>query len=322
MSKDIEIDGQVFKVGQNGVVRLTVGRLPSDTEISIDAHVFRSKIEGPSVLILAGVHGDEINGIEIVRRFLHGNSLGSMQAGSIIVIPLLNVFGFINFNRYVPDGKDVNRSFPGTMNGSLASRIARTLTKFILPNVDYIFDFHTGGDSRFNYPQIRVSKLDYEAMELAKAFDSPMIIHAGTIPKSLRRIAQDFGATTIIYEGGESVRLSQLAIDRGLQGLLNCLSYLGIMPANFKQTKEHEEKVLIRKTSWLRAGHSGIFIWTHCSGMKVKKGEKIGTINDPYGLKSISVICHRNGYIIGHNNASVVNHGDALFHIGYESEVL
>ena len=156
-----------------------------------------------------------------------------MQAGSIIVIPLLNVFGFINFNRYVPDGKDVNRSFPGTMNGSLASRIARTLTKFILPNIDYIFDFHTGGDSRFNYPQIRVSKLDYEAMELAKAFDSPMIIHAGTIPKSLRRIAQDFGATTIIYEGGESVRLSQLAIDRGLQGLLNCLSYLGNNASEF-----------------------------------------------------------------------------------------
>lgn len=320
MGKDIEIDGEVFKAGKNGVVRLTVGRLPSDTKITIDAHVFRSKVEGPSVLILAGVHGDEINGIEIVRRFLNGNTIDSLQAGSIIVIPLLNVFGFINFNRYVPDGKDVNRSFPGTMNGSLASRIARTVTKYILPNVDYIFDFHTGGDSRFNYPQIRASKLDSQALELALAFDAPMIIQGGTIPKSLRRTAKDFGIPTIVYEGGESVRLNTLAIERGFQGLINCLAYLGLLPRKMKKVVKKEKKVLIKKTSWLRAGYSGIFIWTHKSGMEVKKGDKLGTINDPNGQKSISVISHKTGFIIGHNNASVVNHGDALFHIGYESE--
>jgi len=322
MNRDIEIDGQIFKPGQNGIVRLTAGRLPSDTRITIDAHVFRSKIEGPSVLILAGVHGDEINGIEIVRRFLNGNSLESLKAGTIIVIPLLNVYGFINFNRYVPDGKDVNRSFPGTMNGSLASRIARTLTKFILPNVDYIFDFHTGGDSRFNYPQIRMSKLDDEALALAKAFDAPLIIQGGTIPKSLRRTARDFGISTLVYEGGESVRLNTLAVDKGLQGLLNCLVFLNLLPKSFKRIEEKEKKILIKKTSWLRAGFSGIFIWTHKSGMKVTKGEKLGAINDPNGQKSISVISHKSGYIIGHNNASVVNQGDALFHIGYENEEL
>jgi len=322
MGKDIEIDGEVFKHGQNGIVRLTVGRLPSDTKITIDAHVFRSKVDGPSVLVLAGVHGDEINGVEIVRRFINGKTLENLKAGSIIVIPLLNIFGFINFNRYVPDGKDVNRSFPGTMNGSLASRIARTVTKFILPNVDYIFDFHTGGDSRFNYPQIRMSKMDSKALELAKAFDAPMIIQGGTIPKSLRRTAKDLGIPTIVYEGGESVRLSTLAIERGLKGLINCLVHIGLMPKKMKHIEKGEEKVLIKKTSWLRAGYSGIFIWTHKSGMKVTKGDKLGTINDPNGQKSISVISHKTGYIIGHNNASVVNHGDALFHIGYESEIL
>lgn len=322
MAKDIVIDKEVFKPGESGVVKLNVGRLPSDTKITIFAHVFRSKVEGPTTLILGGVHGDEINGIEIVRRFLNGDTLDNLKSGSVIVIPLLNVYGFINFNRYVPDGKDVNRSFPGTMNGSLASRIARTVTKYILPNVDYIFDFHTGGDSRFNYPQIRYSKFDKVAAELAIKFDAPLLIQGGTIPKSLRRTAKDLSIPTLVYEGGESVRLSSLAIDNGLRGLKNCLGFLGILPASFRKLNKKKEKVLIKKTSWLRASYSGIFIWTKQSGESVSRGDKLGTINDPNGQKSISVISHKTGFIIGHNNASVVNQGDALFHIGYESETL
>lgn len=321
MSRDIEVCGEVFKPGQNGVVRLNVGRLPSDTIITIDAHIFRSKNEGPCALVLAGVHGDEINGIEIVRRFINGNALENLESGSIIVIPLLNIYGFINFNRYVPDGKDVNRSFPGTMNGSLASRIARTVTKHILPNVQYIFDFHTGGDSRFNHPQIRMSKFDDTAFQLAKVFDAPLIIKGGTIPKSLRRTAKDLGIPTLVYEGGESVRLSNLAISNGYKGLINCLAYLNILSKDLTQKSEHKQ-IVINKTSWLRAAYSGIFIWTHKSGMEIKKGDILGTINDPNGQKSISVISHKSGIIIGHNNASVVNQGDALFHIGYESEKL
>ena len=148
MPENFEIADHTFKPGKNGVVRLSVGRLPSDTQLSIQVHVFRSKKPGPTTLILAGVHGDEINGVEIVRRVLNDKIANKITNGSIIIIPLLNVYGFINFNRYVPDGKDVNRSFPGTKSGSLASRIAGTLTNHILPLIDYIFDFHTGGDSR------------------------------------------------------------------------------------------------------------------------------------------------------------------------------
>lgn len=320
--KDIVIDKQVFKPGESGIVHLNVGRLPSDTKITIHAHVFNSMQEGPTALVLGGVHGDEINGIEIVRRFLSENKVDQMIAGSLIVIPLLNVYGFINFNRYVPDGKDVNRSFPGTMNGSLASRIARTITKFILPNVNYIFDFHTGGDSRFNFPQVRYSSSDKEAESLAKIFDAPLLIKGGTIPKSLRRTAKDMKITTLVYEGGESVRLSKIAIDQGLKGLYNCLSFIKILPEYFTSPKSDIKQTIIKKTSWLRAGYSGIFIWTHQSGMHVKKGDKLGSINDPNGHKSISVLSHKTGIIIGHNNASVVNQGDALFHIGYESEIV
>ena len=319
--KDLVIDKQKIKAGETKVVQLNVSRLPSDTKINIRAHVFRSEQEGPTALILAGVHGDEINGIEIARRLLHGAYFDYINAGTLIVIPLLNVFGFINFNRYVPDGKDVNRSFPGTLTGSLASRIARTLTKYVLPHVDYIFDFHTGGDSRFNYPQIRHSKTDKEASRLARIFNTPYIIESGIITKSLRKVAKDLKIPTLVYEAGESVRLNGHAIEIGIQGLLNCLRSLNILNHS-TESKPKQPSIIIRKTSWVRASHAGIFIWTKASGTKVLKGEKLGTINDIHGQRKVAVIANREGYIIGHNNASVVNEGDALFHIGYESEIV
>lgn len=311
------IDKQEFLPGQSGVVKLSVGNLPSDTKINILAHVFRSATPGPTTLILAGVHGDEINGIEIVRRLLMDNRFSNMKAGNLIVIPLLNIYGFITFNRYVPDGKDVNRSFPGTSIGSLASRIARSLTKHILPLVDYIFDFHTGGDSRYNYPQIRYTRNDSEALELAKVFNPPFIIQSGVISKSLRKTAKEMKIPMLIYEGGESVRLNNSVIDQGYNGVLKCLTHLGhIEEQNLMFTKH--KTLLIKKTTWIRASFSGIFLWSQKSGAKVYKGEKLGSINDPNGQKSISVITKKDGYLIGHNNASVVNQGDALFHIGFD----
>ena len=318
---DIKIDKTIFKPGDSGVVKLNVGRLPSDTRITVRAHIFRAIEKGPVALVLAGVHGDEINGIEIVRKMLMDQELNDLKSGTLIIIPLLNIYGFINFNRYVPDGKDVNRSFPGTLTGSLASRIARTLTKYILPHVDYIFDFHTGGDSRFNYPQIRHSRKDTEASALASIFNPPFIIESGIIQKSLRKIAKDHKIPVLIYEGGESVRLNGFAIEQGLNGLLNCLEHLNILKERTEGRKKIKS-IIVRKTSWVRASYSGIFIWTKASGTKVEKGEKLGSINDPNGQKSIAVLATRAGYIIGHNNASVVNQGDALFHIGYESEII
>lgn len=316
--KDLVIDKQVFKPGKKGIVKIGVGRLPSGTKITLDAHVFRGKKTGPVSLVLAGVHGDEINGVEIVRRLLNNNHLDSIKKGSVIVIPLLNIYGFINFNRYVPDGKDVNRSFPGTLNGSLASRLARTLTKYILPKVDYIFDFHTGGDSRYNFPQIRYSKSDKKAAKLAKVFNPPFIIQSGLIPKSLRKIAKDKNIPVLVYEGGESVRLNGSAITQGLRGLLNCLTHLKyIDPPSLIQPQN--TPIIIKKTTWLRSSFAGIFLWSQKSGTQIFKGEKLGSINDPYGLKTVDVIAKKDGYIIGHNNASVVSAGDALFHIGYET---
>jgi len=173
--KPLIIDRASIGPGEKEQVDLFVSRLPSGNRINIQSYVFRASQPGPTVLLMGGVHGDEINGVQIIRRILEDKMLETLKAGSVIAIPLLNVFGFINYSRDVPDGKDVNRSFPGSAIGSLASRTASVLTKKVLPNVDIAIDLHTGGAERYNYPQIRYSKKDKRALELASSFGAPFI---------------------------------------------------------------------------------------------------------------------------------------------------
>lgn len=310
------VDGESIAQGEYKQVKLLVGRLPSDTQISILAHVYRGKEDGPVLLLQGGVHGDEINGVETIRRIIEADTLSAIKRGTVIAIPLLNVFGFINFSREVPDGKDVNRSFPGSSTGSLASRIARNLTKKILPHVEYAIDLHTGGASRYNYPQVRYSKGNKESFELANVFGSQYIIEKATIPNSFRRACKELGIPAIVYEAGESIRLNGFAITNAIHGINNVLAHFGMIDnpnPSFAHNKYH-----VQKTSWIRASFSGLFIWTKSSGQAVMKGEPIGFIKDPFGNKSVTVTSTKDGHIIGHNNASVVNQGDALFHIGYE----
>ncbi|MCB0691162.1 MAG: succinylglutamate desuccinylase/aspartoacylase family protein [Saprospiraceae bacterium] len=308
------IDNQSIAPGEDMVIKIPAGRLPSDTRIQVYVHVYRSEKPGPILFVQGGVHGDEINGIEIVRRAIENNLFKNIDCGSVIAVPLLNIFGFINFSRDVPDGKDVNRSFPGNLSGSLASRVARVLTKKILPNVDVALDCHTGGSSRYNFPQIRYNKNDKKAEILAQMFNAPFAVEKPYIAHSFRKSANEMGIPAIVFEGGESVRLDGLAIDHGLRGLQNLMAGLGIISEN---KKREIDSLTISNTSWIRASQSGIFIWSKSSGNKIYKGEPLGEIKDPFGTKSVKVLSKHNGYIIGHNNASVVNQGDALFHVGF-----
>jgi len=209
--------------GQRTLVDLDVGALPSGTPIKIRAHVIRAAKPGPTALLLGGVHGDEINGIEIVRRAVSSGILRHLKCGAVIAIPLLNVYGFLNYSRDVPDGKDVNRSFPGNRNGSLASRVAHVISKQVLPIIDFGIDFHTGGWAHHNHPQIRYSPKDPAATVLAKAFNAPVTLASSTIPKSLRNTALEMDKPMIIFEGGENLRLHGTSIDTALQGIRNVL---------------------------------------------------------------------------------------------------
>ena len=312
--REININNTEIKPGEHQVVKMFIGKLPSGNKIYIYAHVYRSEKPGPTVLLLGGMHGDEFDGIEILRQFNRGFDHKSLERGTIIVIPVLNIYGFLNFSRDVPDGKDVNRSFPGLSSGSLASRVANSLTKKILPFVDIVIDIHTGGANRYNYPQIRLTKGDEQAVELSKAFNAHFTITKPAISKSLRKILKTQNKPILVYEGGEALRRDELAIFMGLRGIKRILNYLEML--SFEDTIDYPH-VELAGSGWRRAVQSGFFIPFKTSGDRVKKGEVIGTIQDLYDNKDYDIKSLRDGFIIGHSNAPVVHQGDALIHIGY-----
>jgi predicted deacylase len=299
--------------GQKKVVKLSVSKLPSGTEIDIFAHVFRSENSGPITLVLGGLHGDEINGIEIVRKSISEGVFDNLKCGTVIAIPLLNVYGFINYSRDFPDGKDINRSFPGNSNGSLASRVAKQLTQHILPVVDFGIDFHTGGKSIHNVPQVRIDSAISKSEELANEFGAPFIIKSKLIPNSLRKECNRRGLPMLVFEGGESLRLDQNSIKIGMDGIKNILGYNKMLD---KPKSKKNRSIVISKAHWIRATFSGIFEPIVKAGQYVNKGEKLGVISTPYDNTVKAVKARKNGYIYGINNNPVVNQGDALIHIG------
>lgn len=308
----IKILNRTIEIGEKTVVKLPVGQLPSGNKISIQSHIFRSNQPGPTVLILAGVHGDEINGVELVRRTLAGNLYDDLLCGTVIAIPLLNVYGFINFSRDLPDGKDVNRSFPGNTKGSLAARVARVLTRSILPLIDFGVDFHTGGNNHYNYPQIRFTKGDKKSEELAQIFGAPYLLEKPPIKKSLRKVGLDAGKPIIVFEGGQNLKVDGYSIEEGINGIKRVLAHYKMLD---EAPQASQNIQVLRRSSWIRAPKAGIFQWSKASGNSVGRGEPIGVIYDPYGQEEHPILASRTGHIVGHNNTPVVNPGDALFHI-------
>lgn len=311
----MQILNTTIERGENKLLELPVGQLPSGTQIGIAAHVFRAQEEGPTMLVLGGVHGDEINGVEIVRSAIQNGLFANLKRGSVIAIPVLNVYGFINFSREVPDGKDVNRSFPGSKFGSLASRVAHCLHTNILPLIDFGVDLHTGGQSNYNYPQIRYTIDDQQAAELAHVFATSIILPYKPIARSLRKVARDkHDVPILVFEGGENLRYDKKSIDAGLDGIARLLAHHQMMDKTFGKKKT----AVFNKSRWVRASKGGVFQWTQSSGDYVKKGQVIGFINDPHAVKATHYVKSPiDGFIFGHKNTPVVNQGDALFHIAY-----
>lgn len=310
----IQIDGTKIYPGDKKYLELEIARLPSGTEIQLPVHVIRHEKPGPVVLLSGGLHGDEVNGIEIVRRILDKKIPDAITCGTIIAMPIINMYGFINFSRDVPDGKDVNRSFPGKEDGSLASIVAYTLTKKILPEIDFGIDFHTGGASRTNYPQIRFEEGDDLAREISEAFAAPFTLNSSVIKGSFRETANELGKTIVVFEGGEALRMDPKTVEEGTKGVLRVLHHFGMLNQSPKPGKKQR---FFKESSWVRAEVSGLFRHKKESGNKVKEGQTIGYISSPFNEYSIKVESPMDGYIIGHQNFPLVHKGDALFHIGY-----
>lgn len=314
MPEKISLGKERVLLGENKVINYDIARLPSGMMINMPVFIFRSKTDGPVLLLSGGLHGDEVNGIEIIRRMISDGQFKNLKCGTIVAVPVLNVFGFLNYSREVPDGKDVNRSFPGDANGSLASRVAYNLTKVILPLIDYGVDFHTGGAARTNYPQIRYSVADKNSELIAKAFAAPFTLNSNLIPKSIRHQGSKMGKPIVVFEGGESMRFDELSIGEAIDGTKRLMSYLGMIDEPYQ---ERNFKLLL-SSSWVRANRSGLFKPFAESGDLVVKNQPLGVINDPFGQYEIKVLSKYEGHVIGHNNNPVVHQGDALFHIGLE----
>ncbi len=314
MPKQIIISGIDVAPGESKQVNLNIASLPSRTPIDIPVNIFRSEEDGPTVLLMAGMHGDELNGVEAIRQMIAKKML-KPKKGSIIAIPLLNVYGFLHFSRQVPDGKDVNRSFPGSKTGSLASRVAYCFMKEIFPHVDYAIDFHTGGGSISNYPQIRCSFDVPKVKELASVFATHFVMNAKLRDKSLRKEFTKSKKVMLVYEGGEALRLQEFAVKSAIRGAMNVLSFLSVID---KAQNTDNKPIIINEDLWIRARSAGLFRTDIRNGSRIKKGDIIGSITDPYGEYKTSVKSSHDGYIVAVNHQPVVNQGDALIHIGIE----
>lgn len=310
------INNTEIQPGENQLVNIAVGKLPIGQRVAVKASVFNALEEGPVVLLMGGLHGDEMTGVEIIRRALERKMFEKLKCGSVIAISLMNIYGFLNFSRDLPDGKDVNRSFPGNSKGSLASRMASVLTKRILPVIDFGVDFHTGSALRYNYPQIRYNRGDTQSKLLAEYFNPPVLFEQATIAKSLRKTAKTLGKQILVFEGGESLRLDEYAIKVALEGIENLLIASGMLEGK----RLHQNMLEFKKTSWIRASGAGVLNSFKKAGEFVSKGEKLGVISDPFVDNKVYVNSTQNGFLVGINNSAIVNQGDALFHIAYETQ--
>jgi uncharacterized protein len=313
--RNVNIAGHDIRPGEFKEININIARLPSHTQIDTPIYVSRAVDDGPILALMAGMHGDEINGMEIVRRIID-RGLHHVKRGTVVCMPIINVYGFLNYSRDVPDGKDVNRSFPGSKTGSLASRVAYHLMHDVIPFIDCGIDFHTGGAMRTNYPQVRAVLRHTENVELAHAFAAPFTIDAPYRPNSLRKESARRGKNIIVYEGGESLRFDPHAIEQGVSGTLRLMKHLNMIDDAPAATEENR---IIWSSAWVRAKHAGLFQTTIKAGQLVHKNDWVGTITDPFGEFKEQVKANETGYVIGLNNSPVINAGDALMHLGMDN---
>lgn len=311
--------GERILPGERKTVNFNLAKLYTTASVEVPIIVERSQESGPILLITSGIHGDEINGVEIVRQLISKN-INKPKKGTIICIPVLNIFGFLDMKRAFPDGRDLNRVFPGNPRGSLASRFAYQFVKKILPVADLCLDFHTGGASRFNAAQVRIDPLDKISTEYARIFNAPFTLHSKTIAKSYRATCTRANKPVLLFEGGKSKVSNKNIAREGVQGTMRVLHHLEMLDDLFiEKIKNKPPSINIIKTKWKRAKFSGLLHTKVKCGEHLTEGQHIATITDPYGKFKHFVKAGNSGYVINVNEASLVYQGDAIFNISIEN---
>lgn len=318
-SKPLVILKETIIAGESKTINMEIAKLHTMTKLKIPIIVERSKLAGPTVLFTACLHGDEINGTEIVRQLIV-QKINKPKRGTVICIPIINIFGFINKTREFPDGRDLNRVFPGSKTGSLASRFAYYILKDIIPHVDYAIDFHAGGASRFNAPQIRIVPDNKELKKLSDVFNAPFTLYSKNISGTFRNSCDKLGVKMLLFEGGKSLDINDVVTKEAIEGTKRFLTHLDMLNPRKKAISNENKTIYIEKSNWVRAKHSGMFHGLTTIGSFVKKGDLLATISDPYGKVEHKVKAPHAGFIINVNDAPIIYQGDAIFHVSTQLE--
>jgi len=309
----IRIGAEEVPPGQRVIVDLPVADLYTHTRMMMPVHVVNGRHAGPTLFITAALHGDELNGVEIIKRLLGQTALRRLR-GAVLAVPIVNVFGFINRSRYLPDRRDLNRSFPGREKGSIAARVAHLVATEIVANADYGIDLHTGAVDRTNLPQVRADLRDPRVRQLADVFGAPVVIDSALREGSIRSYAGGKGIPVLVYEAGEALRFDELSIRAGVRGIGRVMRQLGMLPAR-KRSRPPIQPVRANATSWVRAPSSGIFRSSCHLGARVKPDQVLGRVTDPFGEFEIEITAPAPGLVIGRSTSPLTHEGDALFHI-------
>lgn len=300
--------------GSRQTVRLPVSVLSDHTPVTLSAHVVHGRRDGPVLFVSAGIHGDEVIGVEIIRRLLKSPKLKSMR-GTLVAVPIVNAFGFINRSRYLPDRRDLNRMFPGGPTGPLASRLADLFLREVVGRSDLGIDLHSAAIHRTNYPQIRVSPDDIETEALARVFGAPIIMRSALREGSLRQAAHELGKPVLLYEAGEGLRFDEMSARAGVAGILRVMRHAGMISSKGVAPPRHAPQLCL-SSKWLRAPMGGLLRLFRDNGEFVSEGETMGAVSDPFGEAETPINAPFSGVIVGRAVMPIVNEGDAVFHLG------
>lgn len=308
----MEIGNEQIHLGEKKAIELHLGRLYDYTELTMPVEVIRGKEPGPTIFVSGALHGDELIGAAIVKNLLNDKRLKELK-GTLIAIPIVNVFGFNTRSRYLPDRRDLNRCFPGSAQGSLGARIASLLIQEVVKKCQYGIDFHSGAIHRENLPQIRTCFECGPNKELAEAFGAPVVLNSKLREGSLRAIAAELGVQVLVFEGGEALRVNERVLKVGLAGAISVMETVGMLPKSNR--KKSTQTYIANSSYWVRAPQAGMIQLSKTLGSKVKGGTTLGKITDAFGRNVSKVTAPSEGVIIGIAKLPLVNKGDALFHI-------
>ncbi|WP_136064344.1 succinylglutamate desuccinylase/aspartoacylase family protein [Modicisalibacter radicis] len=309
-----ELAGVRVAPGSRAQIDVPVAKLYTHAPLHIPVEVVHGRQAGPVLLVCGAIHGDEINGVEIVRRLLRSSAIRRLR-GTLIAVPIVNVFGFVQHTRYLPDRRDLNRCFPGSEAGSLGSRVAALFREQIVDQASHIIDLHTGAIHRTNLPQVRSQlSVGSETAAMAEAFGAPVILNAELREGSLRAYAQSHGVPVLTYEAGEALRFDEWAIAPGVRGVLRVMRHLGMLAAS-RRRREPPPAEIANGSSWARAPIDGILRPRVRLGARVARGQVLGIVADPFGNSEGEVVANADGIVIGMSNLPLANEGEALFHV-------